>query len=581
MSCISVQGIAAGSVGLCSRRRVLWKVQDGVGRDLKVRVPVEGFGCSTGLTWGWRGGNSERLGVVRSGGEEGGEDGDGGVFGGLLEPIAPRQPRDPDSSLYNKDFAPTMVGERIFSVWDMACLWIGLVVGVPTYYMAGSLVEMGMSWWEGILTVLIGNLVVLVPMVLSGHAGTKFGVPFPVLARAAFGIRGANVPSLLRALVACGWFGIQTWIGGQAIFQLLNTLVRGSLTGSAVPWLGISAAEFGCFLVFWLLQIGIIWNGIESIRELEKVSAPILILLSAALLAWAYVQAGGFGPMLSLPSQFIAGGPKAGQFWQTFFPALTANVGFWATLSLNIPDFTRYSKSQVDQLTGQAIGLPLFMAAFTFVGLAVTSATVVIFGQAISDPIQLLARIDGFFPILLSLVGVILATLTTNIAANVVAPANALVNLSPAIFSFRTGGLLTALIGILLQPWRLIQSSQGFIFTWLIGYSALLGPVGGIMLVDYFGLRGRALDTDALFSSDKQGLYWYSNGYNLAALVSLAAGILPNIPGFLASTGVLPNCPVVFTAIYSNAWFVGFMIAGLVYRTLSRGKYQNLQAAEA
>lgn len=233
-------------------------------------------------------------------------------------------------------------------------------------------------------------------------------------------------------------------------------------------------------------------------------------------------------------------------------------------------DFTRYSKSQVDQLTGQAIGLPLFMAAFTFVGLAVTSATVVIFGQAISDPIQLLARIDGFFPILLSLVGVILATLTTNIAANVVAPANALVNLSPKLFSFRKGGLLTALIGILLQPWRLIQSSQGFIFTWLIGYSALLGPVGGIMLVDYFGLRARSLDTDALFSCSQEGLYWYTNGYNVAALVALAAGIVPNIPGFLASTGVLKSCSPIFSAIYSNAWFVGFVIAGLVYRTLCK-----------
>lgn len=266
-----------------------------------------------------------------------GDASEGGLFGGLLEPIAPRQPSDPDDSLFNADFAPTMPAGRIFTVWDMACLWIGLVVGVPTYYMAGSLVEMGMSWLEGVLTVFVGNVVVLVPLVLSGHSGTKFGVPFPVLARAAFGIRGANVPSLLRAFVACGWFGIQTWIGGQAIYQLLNALFHGRLASSVLPWLGISASEFGCFMVFWLLQVGIVSNGIESIRELEKLSAPILIALSAALLAWAYVQAGGFGPMLSLPSQFITGGPKAGQFWKTFFPALTANVGFWATLSLNIP----------------------------------------------------------------------------------------------------------------------------------------------------------------------------------------------------------------------------------------------------
>ncbi|KAG0626230.1 hypothetical protein M758_2G112700 [Ceratodon purpureus] len=532
-------------------------------------------------------GRQERLLSAKWGdgrGDDGGGDGrDGagvGFWEGLLEPIAPQVPSDPDRSLWNEDFAPTMASGRMFSTLDMACLWIGLVVGVPTYYMAGSLVELGMAWWQGILTVLIGNLVVLVPMVLSGHAGTKFGVPFPVLARASFGIRGANVPSLLRALVACGWFGIQTWIGGQAIYQLLNTLLKGSLTGGAVPWLGISVAEFGCFMVFWLLQVGIIWNGIESIRELEKLSAPILILLSGALLAWAYIQAGGFGPMLSLPSQFIPGGPKEGQFWQTFFPALTANVGFWATLSLNIPDFTRYSKSQADQLTGQAIGLPIFMAAFTFVGLAVTSATVVIFGQAISDPIQLLARIDGILPTLLSLVGVILATLTTNIAANVVAPANALVNLNPSIFSFRTAGLFTAIVGILLQPWRLIQTSQDYIYTWLIGYSALLGPVGGIMLVDYFGLRGRSLNIDDIFSRDKGALYWYTNGYNVAALAALFAGIIPNIPGFLVSTGLLKNCPHIFTVIYDNAWFVGFCIAGLVYRALSKRQLQTMRVAE-
>jgi NCS1 family nucleobase:cation symporter-1 len=244
-------------------------------------------------------------------------------------------------------------------------------------------------------------------------------------------------------------------------------------------------------------------------------------------------------------------------------------------------DFTRYSKSQVDQLTGQAIGLPVFMAAFTFVGLAVTSATVVIFGRAISDPIQLLALIDGFFPILLSLVGVILATLTTNIAANIVAPANALVNLNPSVFSFRAGGLLTAVIGVLLAPWRLIQSSQGFIYTWLIGYSALLGPVGGIILVDYFALRSRKLDIDDLFSCKNGGLYWYTNGYNIMALVALVAGILPNVPGFLVTTGVWASCPRVFSIIYDNAWFIGFCIAGLVYRTLSSGQSKNLHTLEA
>ncbi|GAQ82450.1 allantoin permease [Klebsormidium nitens] len=463
---------------------------------------------------------------------------------------------------------------RIFSIWDLTSLWIGLVVAVPTYYLAGSLVEMGMSWWQGVVTVFCGNLLVLLPMILNGHPGTKYGIPFPVLSRASFGILGTNIPSLLRALVACGWFGIQSWVGGQAIYTLANACLGGKLAQPPTPWLGTSVPELASFFVFWSLQVAIIWNGIESIRDLEKYSAPVLILMCAALLAWAYTQAGGFGSMLSTPSQFVPGGPKEGQFWSAFFPSLTANVGFWATLSLNIPDFTRYAHSQRDQLTGQAIGLPLFMAAFTFVGLAVTSATVVIFGEAISDPIALLGRIEGVLPIALSLLGLTLATLTTNIAANVVAPANALVNLDPTRFSFRAGGLLTAVLGFVLAPWRLISSTQGFIFTWLIGYSALLGPVGGIVITDYFILRRRKLNVDALYTYGPDSEYWYRGGYNTAALTALAVGVLPNVPGFLQAAGFVASIPPIWRTVYNNAWVVGFTTAAVLYYFLmqSRGR---------
>lgn len=491
-------------------------------------------------------------------------------------------PTHPAPSLINEDFAPTTLAQRTFSMWDMASLWVGLVVSVPTWYLAGSLVELGMSWWQGVLTVFAANCVVLLPMVLNGHPGCKYGVPFPVLSRAAFGIRGANVPSLLRAAVACGWFGIQTWVGGQAIHQLLNALLGGGLLSSVpVAWLGISISQLACFLTFWSVQVAIIWNGIDSIRMLEAYSAPVLIVMCASLLAWAHLKAGGFGSMLSTPSQFRPGGAKAGQFWATFFPALTANVGFWATLSLNIPDFTRYARSQRDQLLGQAVGLPLFMAAFTFVGLAVTSATCVIYGAPISDPIALLARIEGLLPVLLALVGLMLATLSTNIAANVVAPANALVNLAPEAFSFRTGGCVTAVVGVLLAPWRLVQSTQGFIFTWLIGYSALLGPVGGIVITDYFLLRGRRLDVGALYSVDKGSPYWYTNGYNPAALAAIVAGVLPNLPGFLHSAGLLQSVGSFWVNVYNSAWLVGFALASVVYYSLMRRSERGLSYTAA
>mmetsp|Transcript_1725 Transcript_1725/g.4396 ORF Transcript_1725/g.4396 Transcript_1725/m.4396 type:complete len:343 (-) Transcript_1725:159-1187(-) len=335
-----------------------------------------------------------------------------------------------------------------------------------------------------------------------------------------------------------------------------------------MAWLGIKASEFACFLAFWALQVAIVWEGVESIRLMEKYAAPVLIALSMALLCWAVTAAGGLGPMLSAPSQFAAGMPKAGQLAATFIPALTANVGYWATLALNIPDFSRYARSQRDQLTGQAIGLPVVMAAFSFIGLAVTSATVSIFGAAVSDPLEVVARMSGAAPLAASLVGLILATLSTNIAANVVAPANAFVNLNPQRISFRAGGLITAVLGAIICPWNLISSSQGYIFTWLIGYSALLGPVGGILLSDYFLVRQRTLDIDALYSTDPRQPYWYTGGVNLAAIAALLAGVAPNIPGFLHSAGVLSSVPSVFAAIYNCAWFVGFGIACIVYMGL-------------
>lgn len=501
----------------------------------------------------------------------------------LTEPIDPQIPLNPDPSLINEDFKPTLSEERFFSIWDLTSLWIGLVVAIPTWYLAGSLVDLGMSWVEGILTILLANSLLLLPMVLNGHPGCKYGLPFPILSRSSFGIRGAHLPSLLRALVACGWFGIQTWVGGQAIYRMVETLMGGGGVGGGVgrevvKWLGISWAEFGCFLAFWGVQVGVVWNGMESIRDLEAWSAPILIAMCAALLFWAYKEAGSFGEMLSTPSQFRIGGPKEGKFWGTFFPALTANVGFWATLSLNIPDFTRYAKSQKDQLIGQALGLPLFMAAFTFVGLAVTSATVVIFGRVISDPIEVLGQIKGTVPIVLSIIGLVLATLSTNIAANVVAPANALINLNPKIFNFRRAGLLTAVCGILLAPWRLIQSTQGFIFTWLIGYSALLGPVAGIVITDYFFIRKRVLDIDALYSSETSGAYWYSNGYNLSAIFAMVLGILPNVPGFLQVAGIVATVPPLWITVYGNAWIVGFVVSALVYALLMSRQKKTVSA---
>jgi len=472
--------------------------------------------------------------------------------------------RDPDPALTSADLAPTRLSERTWTAVDLGALWVGMIVCVPAYMLAGGLVELGMNWRQAVFTVGLGNLVVLIPMLLNGDPGARYGISFPVLARASFGIRGANIPALLRGIVACGWFGIQTWIGGSALVQIVAVFHSTDKASADLPGLGITPLELTCFLAFWGLQVWILWRGMESLRKLEKWAAPFLILGALSLLVWAYRATGGFAQMLAATDR----GTAEGDFWILFFPSLTAMVGFWATLSLNIPDFTRYARSQRDQVLGQAVALPVFMTLFAFIGVAVTSASVAVFGEAVPDPVDLVGRLGGGAGAVLGLAGVALATLSTNLAANVVSPANAAVHLAPRTMTFRRAALLAASLGIVILPWKLIESTSGYIFTWLVGYSALLGPVGGILIADYYLLRRRVLNVDDLYRSD--GPFAYRNGVNRVALVALVIGVLPNVPGFLEAAGWVSNVPALFGAVYTYAWFIGFALAGAVYLGLSR-----------
>ncbi len=462
---------------------------------------------------------------------------------------------------YNADLAPTSRVQRTWNVWHIAALWVGMAVCIPTYQLASGMIAQGMTWWQANLTVALGNIIVLIPMILNAHAGAKYGIPFPVFARASFGVRGSNVPALLRALVGCGWFGIQAWIGGAAIYQLLRTMWP-DLPPATVTEMWPGTLPFACFMGFWLINVYFIWKGTESIKWMETLAAPFLIIAGLVLLGWAYNKAGGWGPMLDQPDKFTSGN----DFLKVFFPNLTAMVGFWATLSLNIPDFTRYAKSQKDQILGQMIGLPTTMTLFAFIGTAVTSATLVIFGEAIWDPVLLVTKVGGWLVVIAALIAISVATLSTNIAANVVSPANDFSNLLPRYISFRTGGYVTAVIGILIMPWKLVAAPDGYVFTWLIGYSALLGPIGGILICDYFLVRGTRLNVPDLYRTD--GEYEYTNGFNLRALAALAIAVAPNVPGFLGTTKILSNVGVLWMTLYNYAWFVGFIIAAVVYYVL-------------
>lgn len=473
------------------------------------------------------------------------------------------------SRLFNADLAPVPASRRKWGMLSFAALWVSMCACIPTYMLASSLIGGGMNWWQAVLTIFLGNLIVLVPMILNAHAGTLYGIPFPVYCRASFGTLGANVPALLRAFVACGWFGIQTWIGGDAIYKIGVTVFKLN-PAPATNWLGITFPHFLCFLFFWAINMFVVYRGIETIRWLLNIKAPLLIALGLLLLGWAYNKAGGFGPILSQPSAFDDGQPKAGQFFKFFFPALTGMVGFWATLSLNIPDFSRYAKSQRDQIIGQSLGLPLTMALYSFIGVAVTSATAIIFGQTIWNPVDVLTRFQNPTVLVIAMLALCVATLATNIAANVVSPANDFAHLAPRKISFRLGGLITGIIGILMMPWKLVADPNGYIFTWLIAYSALLGPIGGILIADYFVARRRKLNVKALYKSD--GEYRFTNGFSIVALVSFVVAVLPSLPGFFVNVNLLSasHVPPFLAQLYNYAWFIGFAVAFVVYLALRK-----------
>ena len=462
----------------------------------------------------------------------------------------------PDPRLYNDDLAPTMPAQRTWGTYNYVALWFSMSMEVTTYMLAASLIAGGMNWKQAVGTILLGNLIVLIPMLLNAHAGAKYGIPFPVFVRASFGPVGANIPAMLRAIVACGWFGIQSWIGGTAIAQMVHVFAPQTANLAWVTWV--------CFYGFWLLNMFIVWRGVESIRFLQSFSAPFMAFMSLTLLIFMLHKAGGFGPMLAAPSKFT----NTREFLRFFFPALTAMVGYWATLSLNIPDFTRYAKNQESQLVGQAFGLPVAMVLYSFLGIAVTSASTVVFGTPIWSPVELLGRFHQPLIAFLGLIALLVATLNVNIGANVVGPSNDFSNLAPRWISFRTGGLITGLFGLAIMPWRLVSSSHNYL-GWLVDYSGLLGPVAGIMVADYFLVRHTRLDTYSLYR--RGGMYEYRHGFNLAALIALTAGITVALVGrFVPSLDWL----------FKMAWFVGFLLSGAIYYLMMIGHRATLAEAE-
>ncbi len=460
------------------------------------------------------------------------------------------------SPLYNHDLAPVAIKDRNWTTYNYAALWISMAHCIPTYMLASGLMASGMNWWQALLTILLGNTIVLIPILLNSHPGTKYGIPFPVFARAAYGTVGSNLPALMRAIVACGWFGIQAWLGGEALQTLFTSLIPGWPTLLGSRFAGHAGTEWLSFLIFWGLNVVIIYKGMDLLRHVENWAAPFVLVMTGVLVVWAVREANGIGPLLSHPGTLNS----FGAFFPVFVPSLTAMIGFWATLSLNMPDFTRFGRSQREQMVGQVVALPTTMSVFAAMGVLITSATVIIYGEAIWDPVKLVARFDRPVVVAISMFTAVVATLAVNIAANVVSPANDFANAFPRHIGFRTGGLITGILGIVMQPWRLLADPSGYIFTWLLGYSGGLGSIAGVLIADYWIVRRKELRLEDLYLPG--GAYRYSAGWNPAAVIATLAGC-----AFAWGGLVIPF----LKPLYDYAWFVGFGVAFVLHVVLMRG----------
>jgi NCS1 family nucleobase:cation symporter-1 len=456
------------------------------------------------------------------------------------------------SSLYNEDLAPVPVSRRNWTTYNYAALWISMAHCIPTYMLASGLLTTGMNWWQALVTILLGNTIVLAPILLNSHPGTKYGIPFPVFARAAYGTLGSNVPALMRALVACGWFGIQSWIGGEALHTFFRSLFPGWHTLLGAGFDGHTTTEWVSFLLFWGMNVFIIYRGMDLLRHVENWAAPFVLVMTAVLLVWAVRQANGLGPILAQPGKLTT----FREFLPVFIPSLTAMIGYWATLSLNMPDFTRFGRSQREQVVGQVVALPTTMTVFAAMGVMITSATVIIYGEAIWDPIKLAGKFQAALVVAIAMFTAVIATLAVNIAANVVSPANDFANAFPRLIDFKTGGLITGVLGILMMPWKLLADPSGYIFQWLLGYSGGLGSIAGVLIADYWVVHRTNLSLEDLYLRDGRYGRW-----NVSAIAATAVGCALAWGGF-----VIPA----LRPLYDYAWFVGFAAAFVVHAALSR-----------
>lgn len=469
----------------------------------------------------------------------------------------------------HEDLKPIPVHLRTWRYWNFASMWFAMAICIPTYMLGASLLSLGLNWWQSTLAVLVGTLVTLVPLVLNGFVGTKYGISFPVYLRSCFGTRGAKAAAVVRGLVAIGWFSFQVWVGALAlysIFQRFPAVVAHDVWLG--DWMGITLGKLLCFIAFLLLHVLFVWLGMDSLKWIQVVSAPILTVGLLLLFAWAWYSV-GLVNALDATNDFAVAVDTHRNFPSRFVVGVCAVIGSWATLALNDLDFTRFARRQLDPIVGQGIVFPLAMTFCSFVGIVVTGAAQLLYNAPFWDPAGLFAQWSSAPVAIFANLVLVISVIAINLTANMVSPANDFANLWPEVISYRMGGYITCIVGVAIIPWKLFADSNSFIFVWLIGYSPLLGAICGIMLVDFWIVQRRCLVLDQLFVEDPTSIYWFKAGWNVEAIIAWIAGPLPCIPGFLVAVGAIDHLPEALRAIYDYSWFVAIAISSLVYLLLT------------
>lgn len=499
------------------------------------------------------------------------------VRNGLYELTDAAKAELSSSKYYNEDLAPTSVSQRNWTTYNISMLWVGMAICIPSMSLASGLIGMGVSPWLSIINVALGNIIVLIPIQLNSQIGTKYGIPFPLFARLTFGGKGAQIPAILRAITACGWTSVQAWVGGGAVAAIIGCVIPSfadaGWTVGLPSWGGMQTVAMGQFIgyVIFMLFIGwVAYKGMDQIKWIQNIGGPLLIIIMIALLVWATTYAGSegysFGDVINSGNN-DALIEAAGGFALVYLGGLMGNIAFWATMALNIPDFSRYARSQKDQFRGQLYGMPLPMAFCAFVGAFFARATELVDGTAMFDPTAVFYHLNNKLIILIAALGVAAATVTTCVAANVVAPANGFSNINPKKISYKKGVVITMLIAFfVLQAWW-IYGSGGAYFTWMNAYGTILAPIAAIFIADYFVCKNRQIEIAALFKGEN-GRYWYSGGFNQAAIIAwIVAFIIPLLAYFNISGGLGTIIAYINSVNYLWSFIIGFVLYVILMKT--------------